>query len=236
MRRLLLFFFSHRTLAVMRWDLHFLGVRLWNAVTGANAGVRRRVRRMSAPRYLNLGSGHRAIEEPHWINADGFAFSATHYRLDLARPLAFATESFHGILFQHVLEHFPRDGGIRILRECHRILVSDGVLRIAVPDAGLIVRTYVSDPAELLLHRTAPTNTPMETINMYAYQRYEHQCLYDFALLRRTLEEAGFTDITQRSLHNGAVPALARMDDPVYAWESLYVEAVKRGPPSGFRR
>ena len=101
-----------------------------------------------------------------------------------------------------------------------------------MPDAALIARTYVSDPAELLLHRTAPTKIPMESINMYAYQRYEHQCLYDFALLRRTLEEAGFTDIALRTLHDGAMPALARMDDPAYAWESLYVEAVKRGPPS----
>lgn len=64
----------------------------------------------------------------------------------------------------------------------------------------------------------------MEVINMYAYQRYEHQCLYDFELLHRSLREAGFVDVTRRSLGEGADSNLA-VDDPAYGWESLYVEA-----------
>jgi predicted SAM-dependent methyltransferase len=179
---------------------------------------------MPRPRYLNLGSGQRGFESPNWINVDGFPFSHTHYLADIARPLPFEDATFDGVFFQHVLEHFPRETGLAILQECCRILVSGGVLRVAVPDAERIVHTYVADPAELLKHRTATTGLPMDVVNMYAYQRYEHQCLYDFALLERTLCDAGFAEIERRGLGEGSDGNLT-IDDPVYSWESLYVEA-----------
>lgn len=223
-RNALLALASHRTLALMRWDVHFLRVRARNAVSGADRKLRSRSAQMPHPRYLNLASGERGFESPNWINVDGFPFAHTHHLADISRPLPFGNATFDGIFFQHVLEHFPLAAGISILRECARILVSNGTLRVAVPDAERIIRTYVDNSAELLRHRTAPTGLPMEVINMYAYQRYEHQCLYDFELLRRSLVDAGFCDVTRCSLGESADPNLA-VDDPVYAWESLYVEA-----------
>jgi len=223
-RNALLAIASHRTLALLRWDVHFLRVRIRNALTGADRKLRSRTAQMPRPRYLNLASGERGFESPSWINVDGFPFAHTHHLADIARPLPFDDASFDGIFFQHVLEHFPLETGISILRECGRILASGGILRIAVPDAERIVRTYVQNPAELSRHRTAPTGLPMEVINMYAYQRYEHQCLYDFELLRLSLVNAGFRDVTRCSLGESADSNLA-VDDPGYAWESLYVEA-----------
>lgn len=224
LRRILLTVASHRTLALIRWDLHFLRVRAQNALTGAGRRLGRRTEGVARPLYLNLGSGERGIDEANWVNVDGFAHPNTHYLTDISRPLPFSDGSFDGIFFQHVLEHFPRETGVTILRECRRILAPLGLLRVAVPDAERVARTYVNHPAELLAHRTAPTGIPMEVVNLYAYQRYEHQCLYDFDLLRYTLTEAGFIDVTRRTLRESADPALA-VDDPGYAWESLYAEA-----------
>jgi predicted SAM-dependent methyltransferase len=193
-------------------------------VSGADRKLRDRTARTPHPRYLNLGSGERGFDALNWINVDGFPFPHTHHLADITRRLPFEDASIDGIFFQHVLEHFPRETGVDLLQECHRILARGGVLRVAVPDAERILRTYIENPAELLRQRTAPTGLAMEAVNLYAYQRYEHQCLYDFAMLERTLRDAGFAEISRRNLNEGTNPALA-VDDPVYEWESLYVEA-----------
>jgi predicted SAM-dependent methyltransferase len=226
-RKALLTIASHRTLSLIRWDLHFLRVRIGNTLSGADRKLRSRIARMPRPRYLNLGSGERGFDSPNWINVDGFPFLHTHYLADISRPLPFEDASFDGVFFQHVLEHFSRETGLSILRECRRILIDGGVLRVAVPDAERVIRTYVKDPSELLKHRTAKTGLPMDVVNMYAYQRYEHQCLYDFALLHRTLCDAGFGEVERRDIGEGVAKDLI-VDDPVYAWESLYAEARAR--------
>ena len=50
-RKLPLFFFSHRTLALLRWDLHFLRVRLKNAILLRNRTLYRQVARHNGPFY-----------------------------------------------------------------------------------------------------------------------------------------------------------------------------------------
>lgn len=224
-RRALLFALSHRTLALIRWDLHFLRVRARNTLVGANKRLRTRTFCAPRPRYLNLGSGERGFAAPNWINVDGYPFPHVHHLMDLARPLPFDDASFDGILFQHVLEHFPQTVGLAILAECRRILVPGGVLRVAVPDAERVIRSYAVNPEELMTHRHAPMGLPIESVNLYAYQRYEHQCLYDYALLRRSLQDAGFAEISRCEIHEGAIAMLAAADDEAYRWESLYVEA-----------
>ncbi len=223
LRRLLLSALSHRTLALLRWDLHFLRIRARNALTGANRKLLARTARASHPRYLNLGSGPRGLNAPGWINVDGFVDTNVHHVMDFGRPFPFAEGTFDGIFSEHVLEHFARDDGATLFRECRRVLAPDGVLRVIVPDAGRVIRAYLEAPDSLVARREPPTGLPMEVVNQYAYQRYEHQCLYDWELMRRTLADAGFTDITHRCYRESADPALA-IDDPKYEWESLYVE------------
>ena len=225
LRRILLGLFSHRTLAVVRWDLHFVRVRARNFLTGAERKLRVRTRSAPRPRYLNLGSGERGFSAPNWINVDGYPFPHTHHLMDITRRFPFEDASFEGIFFQHVLEHFPQTLGVEILSECRRILAPGGILRVTVPNAEHVFRTYLLDPADLMAHRHAVNGLPMESVNLYAYQRYEHQCLYDFALISHSLKDAGFSEVAQRQLHVGADALLANVDDQEYRWESLYVEA-----------
>lgn len=217
---------SHRTLALLRWDLHFLRVRSGNALTCAKRALLARTARAPRPRYLNLGSGPRGLNAPNWVNVDGFPDINVHHLMDFGRSFPFIDNSFDGIFSEHVLEHFTRDDGVAVLRECHRILTSGGTLRVVVPDAAKIIYAYVEDPHALVTRREPPTGLPMEVVNLYAYQRYEHQCLYDWPLMKQTLTEAGFADITRRSHGTSEVPALA-IDDAKYEWESLYVECRK---------
>jgi len=227
LRSLILSVLSHRTAATLRWDLHFSKIRTRSAVSRTRSRIAEHISKSPRPLYLNLGSGPRGIASPHWINVDGFPDKNVQYLVDLSRPLPVPDGSFTGIFSEHVQEHFSLEDGIALMRECHRVLASGGYLRVIMPDARKLMRAYFDDPACLMDHRPAPTGHPMETINDYFRQRYEHQCLYDFDLARYALETSGFSNVTQASFGEGQCPAEMRLDDSKYAWESLYIDAVK---------
>ena len=229
LKPLILSLLSHRTAAVLRWDLHFLKLRIGTTLGGTASKIAQQIAGSPRPLYLNLGSGPRGIASPHWINIDGYPDTNVQHLVDISRRLPIPDNSFDGIFSEHVQEHFSLDDGIALLRECHRILVPGGWLRIVMPDAEKIMRTYFDNPSELMSHRPAPSGIAMETVNDYFRQRYEHQCLYDFDLARHALEAAGFTHVTRSSFTDGRSPREMILDDSKYAWESLYVEAAKPG-------
>ncbi len=227
LKSLILSLVSHRTAAVLRWDLHFLRLRVRSATRRTRSQIAKQVASCSRPLFLNIGSGPRGVDSPHWINIDGYADNNVHHLVDLTRPLPIADSTFDGIFSEHVQEHFGLEEGTELLRECYRVLVPGGVIRMVMPDAEKVMRAYFDDPAELVRRRGSPGSPPMEAVNAYFRQRYEHQCLYDMELARHALGQAGFTAIEKVSIGEGKSPAELRLDNPKYEWESLYVEAVK---------
>jgi predicted SAM-dependent methyltransferase len=227
MRNFLLFFFNHRFLAIARWELHFLWIRFFNMITFQKARIRRLVARRSAPLFLNLSSGPRGLDDIHWLNVDGYRDRNVHYLLDISRTLPFRANSFDGVFCEHVLEHFSLEDGERIVREICRILRPGGCLRIIVPDAELILRRYFSAPAEIVAWRGTGNETPMEIVNSYFRQRYEHQFLYDWVTLEKMLRRAGLSDVARTSFGAALKCQAIVLDAPKYDWESLYVEASK---------
>jgi predicted SAM-dependent methyltransferase len=234
-RRLLLFLFSHRTLALARWDLGLLGVRLRAALTGQSAKIRRSVASRASPVLLNLGAGPRGVDDAHWVNVDGAPAAGVRFLFDLQRPLPFANASFDGVFCEHVLEHFGQIEGERLAREVIRILKPGGVFRVIVPDAELVLKAYFEAPADLIAARGEGQGTAMEMVNAYFRQRYEHQFMYDWPTLEQTLRQAGFAHVTRSRFRepDGCIPL--RIDDPKYERESLYVEARTARPPRGDR-
>jgi predicted SAM-dependent methyltransferase len=225
-RRLLLSVFSHRTLAVARWDLGLLGVRLRAALTGQRARIRRFVATRTSPVLLNLGAGPRGIDDGHWVNVDGAADAGVRFLVDFQRPLPFDDGVLDGVFCEHVLEHFSQEDGQRMAAEVRRILRPGGVFRVIVPDAELVLKRYFEAPEALVDDRGAGQGTAMEAVNSYFRQRYEHQFMYDWPTLSQTLRRAGFR-IVVRCCYSPAPPDCApwRIDDEKYARESLYVEA-----------
>jgi predicted SAM-dependent methyltransferase len=90
---------------------------------------------------LNLGCGLRFHTD--WENLD-FVSSAPGVRAyDLRKGIPFSDSSFDVVYHSHVLEHFSKRAGSQFLKECHRVLKSGGILRVAVPDLEQIARFYV---------------------------------------------------------------------------------------------
>jgi len=228
LRSFLLFLFSHRFLAIARWEFHFLKIRVFNATTFQSARIRRFLVSRKAPVFLNLGSGPRGVDDPHWINVDGFRDRNIHYVLDISRRLPFPSSAFEGVFCEHVFEHFSLEDGERIAREVCRILRPGGSVRIVVPDAELLLQRYFSAPGEIVAWRGTGHETPMEIVNSYFRQRYEHQFLYDWVTMEKMLRHAGFDQIARTSLGSDVCCPAIVLDAPKYEWESLYVVASKK--------
>ena len=98
---------------------------------------------------LNLGCGSRF--HPTWVNLD---FASTHPGVrahDLALGIPFGDESVDVVYDSHVLEHFTKEDGRRLIRECFRVLRTGGLIRVAVPDLETIARLYLQSMEQALL-------------------------------------------------------------------------------------
>jgi len=226
-RNVLLNVFSHQTLALLRWDIHFLWIRIINYVLLRERRLHKKLRDLRHPLYLNLGSGPRGLNSANWINVDGYKDTNVMYYMDFNRDLPFQDNSFAGVFCEHVLEHFDIEDGQRILRECCRVLQPGGCIRIIVPDGRKIMHEYFNNPSGLLQHRNVDTNCAMEAVNSYFRQRYEHKIAYDEELLGHQLSKAGFERIASTSFGKGGASSAVIIDNEKYAWESLYMEASK---------
>jgi len=227
LRDFFLWLFSHRFLAVARWDFHFLLLRIWNALTRQKSRIHCTLSKLQAPLFLNLGSGPRGLDDSHWVNVDGFRDKNVHYLLDFGRPFPFPDQSFDGVFCEHVMEHFSLQDGERIARDVHRVLRSGGCFRIVVPDVELLLRRYFESPQELVVRRGNGAETPMEIVNLYFRQRYEHQFAYDWLTMEKMLLRAGFGSVHRVAFGKSGQCERVALDDEQYEWESLYVEALK---------
>ena len=229
MRKFLLFLFSHRSLAILRWDIYFLGLRLGAWAVGQRKRAARLVAGRTAPVLLNLGAGPRGLDDQHWVNVDGYQDANVHLLVDLQRRLPFADACFDGVFSEHVLEHFTEEDGLRLAAEVLRVLRPGGVFRVVVPDGEFVMRSYFEDPEGLIRYRGFAENaaTAMEAVNLFFRQRYEHQFMYDIPTMKRLLARAGFGRVRVSAYGKSDAGLGLQIDDEKYERESLYVEAYK---------
>lgn len=90
---------------------------------------------------LNLGCGSRF--HPAWTNVDLAQTGGSVIGYDLSKRVPFPDDEFEVVYHSHLLEHFPEAQALPFLRECHRVLKSGGIIRIAVPDLESIARIYL---------------------------------------------------------------------------------------------
>ena len=94
-------------------------------------------------KYLNLGCGDYFSNEKEWVNLD---FSSHHEGViehNLLKGIPFEDNTFDLVYHSHVLEHFSKEDGETLISECFRVLKTNGVLRIAIPDLERIAKKYL---------------------------------------------------------------------------------------------
>jgi predicted SAM-dependent methyltransferase len=103
---------------------------------------------------------------------------------DINSKLAFSDDTFNLIYSEHFFEHIWPDEAFALFKECYRVLGTNSVLRISVPDADL--RVY-----------EAPEPIGFDTATFLASRRgwgppEVHKTRWNIYLLRLLLELAGF--------------------------------------------
>ena len=93
-------------------------------------------------RMLNLGCGMR--HHPEWINLDARSDGPEVLAHDLTTGVPFKDDSFDVVYHSHLLEHLDIVDAETLLRECLRVLVPGGILRLAVPDLEASARSYLA--------------------------------------------------------------------------------------------
>ena len=179
---------------------------------------------------LHFGCGTRRVAG--WVNVD---VARSDYNVDLASgSLPWRDDVFSAIVAQQVIEHLDLQKELLpLLRELRRVAKPGAELWLSCPDMEKVCRSYLEcRGADLLEDRQARWpdfslhNTPTQhMINVLFHQGGQHKNLFDFDLLRWTLETAGFCECRRVSEANflRRFPEFPpRNDDSV----SLYVSAV----------
>ncbi len=178
---------------------------------------------------LHLGCGSRRVDG--WLNLD--MNRKGDLTLDLREPLPFAEGSATAVYSEHTLEHFYREHDApNLLKECHRVLVPGGLVRVTVPDSETYLQYYMGnlpqDEAETLKRSHLRFGgTRMDVVNSAFRWKHQHHYMYDFETLEDLLEEAGFVEIVRRDFREGADPGVAALDSEDRSQGTLYVEARK---------
>jgi predicted SAM-dependent methyltransferase len=96
------------------------------------------------PCYINLACGSVFLENSNWINFDYASSSKAVKKVNLLKRLPLEKETADLCYSSHFLEHIPYSQVIDFLSEIFRILKSDGVLRLVLPDLENMASNYVN--------------------------------------------------------------------------------------------
>jgi predicted SAM-dependent methyltransferase len=177
------------------------------------------------PLKLNLGCGDVFFAE--WINVDLEDVRKANLIWNLTERFPLPDGSCSLIYSEHVMEHFSVEDGLKILRECRRLLATGGVLRIAMPSLEYCVEAYAKDswrPDFERWEELRGVQTRCEALNV-AMRSWGHQWLYDREELHRRLREAGFQQL--RDVEWGKSPVAELCDRETRVETFLIVEAVR---------
>lgn len=136
---------------------------------------------------LNIGCGWRNFGND-WVHIDGGEYEHLDHQ-DVSK-LPYADDSVDLIYSSHMIEYFDRQEIIDVIKEWHRVLKPNGILRIAVPDFYIMCLLY--ENGDINLNQIlGPLYGKMKMGDKVIY----HKTVYDFCELSELLTHCGFKNI-----------------------------------------
>jgi predicted SAM-dependent methyltransferase len=190
---------------------------------------------------LQIGAGRHHLGG--WLTTDLVPREFHTVYLDASKRFPFRDETFDYIVAEHIIEHLTYGDAIKMLKECHRVLVGAGILRVSTPDIHLLCQ-LMSPPLTGVLERYVSwsnrrfdggcePHSVAHVVNRLEHD-WGHQFLYDQDTLIAALEQCGFAEATRSVPNESEHPALANVDghakevgEEFNQLESLIVEATK---------
>jgi predicted SAM-dependent methyltransferase len=194
-------------------------------------------------RKLQLGSG--GNDPVGWLNTD-IAPTRDEVYLDATERYPFPDRSFQYVFSEHMIQAVRWEDGVAMLKECYRILAQGGKLRVVTPNLAKFVQLLTGNPdaeaRRFIAAKLRLTGWPESPVTgAYILNRqvrdWGTQFLYDPTTLRKSLELAGFKQITEYHVNEKTDPVFReaeiriRNDGSdlwvVNRWESMAFEAVR---------
>ena len=208
---------------------------------------------------LNLGCG--PIQPEGWINIDGSnrawlasrlaildrmlvrlgLFPPTEFNsktkfVDLRKSLPFRESSIAYIYAGELWEHLEHEIALALAKECYRVLLDKGVLRVCVPDGPSFWARYLqlyehemSKPPDeredraLHVHIKLFFDDICVRPHLFRSSGHYHKWQYDEIQLVSLLRKAGFTLVERQKYRESRIPDIAAVERSDF----LIVEAVK---------
>lgn len=189
---------------------------------------------------LHIGCGHNLLL--NWDNAD---FEPQHpgvLYIDATKRFLFPDNHYQFIFTEHMIEHIPFESGKNMLSECYRILSPGGRIRISTPNLEFLIRLYNPVKSETekqyinwagsVFTPWAPFPNEVFVINNFV-RDWGHKFIYNADILRWTLTDAGFKNITRHNIFESNVEEFKnlenknRMPPEFLQLETFTLEAVK---------
>jgi predicted SAM-dependent methyltransferase len=193
---------------------------------------------------LNIGCGTSGIEG--WVNLDNSPsillsrlplgrriFRTPDWprdvrRADVRKRIPFPDSSVWCIYSSHTFEHFTYEESRTVARECHRVLRPGGVLRVVVPDLGILVRDYLADSADAMAsHRFISRLLLTAGLRDIVHAGAHHKQIFDARSLVHVLREVGFPTPEVSTFGSSRIAQIAEIELESRRSESLYVEATR---------
>lgn len=139
------------------------------------------------------------------------------YWFNLIRGVPLSDNNVDVVFTSHFLEHLNKTDGINFLEDVYRVLKTDGLVRILVPDLDIAIQSFnngeINKTQDLFFYTS-------ENCDFSA-----HKYNYNFDTLKEKLKNIGFKNVTRKAHQEGDCPDIDYLD--VYPDHSLYVEASK---------
>ena len=138
----------------------------------------------------------------------------------------FCDNSVKNIYSSHFLEHILFEDAKKLFKECYRVLINGGHIRICVPSLDKEVESIKH---AIIEYENGNISTVQKylTSNSIGYISYysAHRQMYNYENLYLILSNSGFTQIKQYDFKVGEIIDVELLDTRN---NSLYVEAMKQ--------
>jgi predicted SAM-dependent methyltransferase len=184
---------------------------------------------------VNLGSSTKMLGDG-WVNVDskyleqfayvnGFLF----HHADLSEGVPFLDFDVDLAVASHFLEHLSYDVGLRFLEDLRRAMKFGAVVRIAVPDARLLAKSYADgDISKFDVLGYSKTVSGKDVVKFYELLAGpNHLSFYDADMLVDVLSRAGFLGVQVMKSGESRSAMISKEAPDVFPEISVYVEAVK---------
>jgi len=168
---------------------------------------------------LQIGAGAGTIDS--WLCTDIDAIWGKTVYLNATKKFPFKDDTFQYIFSEHMIEHITYDRALAMLRQCRRVLKPGGTIRIATPDLNVLLALHTNEPDPMQKQYIQwITDRFLWWIHDYdatfvinnAFRNWFHIFLYDYNLLAKTMQKAGFTNITRYEPGQSQDPHLQNLE------------------------